>query len=359
MKILFDHQIFSSQVYGGVSKYFAEVISRLPKNSWEISAWLSNNEYARYWNLFKMTSFFPNRDFRGKGRLMCELGKPYSLYKMRQGDYDVVHQTNFNTYLFKAIGSKPMVTTYHDVNFVTELNHQPRMVELQRKSLERADAVIAISNNTKKDLLKYFDIDEKKVSVIHHGIDQPHIPDNLSSRVIAEPYILYVGLRHLFKNFTNFVKAFATIALKYPDVKIVCTRQDFSMEELELFRQLGIEARMKVVKADEVTLNRLYRDALFFIFPSVYEGFGMPILEAMINKCPVALANSSCFPEIAADAGLYFDPTDIDSIAHAMDQLLESEDLRSEFALKGYKRALDFSWEKTAQEHLKVYNSLV
>ena len=122
MKVLFDHQIFTSQQFGGVSKYFAEVIRRLPPESWKISAWLSNNEYARHYGLFKMTPFLPGRNFRGKGRVMAELGKPYSLKIMRRGDFDVVHQTNFDPYLFKAIKGKPVVTTYHDTNFVTLKN---------------------------------------------------------------------------------------------------------------------------------------------------------------------------------------------------------------------------------------------
>jgi glycosyltransferase involved in cell wall biosynthesis len=357
MKVLFDHQIFSSQVYGGVSKYFAEVMSRLPKDSWEISAWLSNNEYAKHHHLFKMTPFFPKKDFRGKGRIMSEIGKPYSILKMYKSNYDVVHQTNFDPYLFKAIGTKPMVTTYHDINFLTEANYNPRMIKLQTESLKRADAVIAISKNTKRDMLKYFDIDDEKIKVIHHGIDIPSLPSS-NQRIISEPYILYVGLRHLFKNFTNFIQAFASISKRYPEIKVVCTRKDFTSEEISLFHKLGIESRMKVVKADEMTLNCLYRDALLFAFPSKYEGFGMPILEAMINKCPVALANASCFPEIAGNAGLYFNPDNIDSIADTLETFLNSESIRKEYAQKGYQRALEFSWQICADKHFELYRSL-
>ena len=96
---------------------------------------------------------------------MAELGKLYSLHKIRQGDFDVFHQTNFDTYCLPALRTKPMVTTYHDVNFLTERDRNDRMVELQRASLKRADKVIAISNNTKNDMLKYFDIDPQKIEV--------------------------------------------------------------------------------------------------------------------------------------------------------------------------------------------------
>lgn len=358
MKVLFDHQIFSSQVYGGVSKYFAEIISRMPKEEWEISAWLSNNEYAKYHNLFKMTPFFPSLNFKGKNRLMVEFGKPYSKYLMRKRDFDVVHQTNFDTYLFGSIKGKPMVTTYHDINFLTEQNYNPRMVQLQTESLKRADAIVAISENTKNDMLKYFDIPEHKVTVIHHGIDKPKVFLG-GDRIIDNPYILYVGMRHLFKNFIGFIKAFATIAHKYPEIKVVCTRTQFSSEELALFEELKISDRMEVVVANEDILNKLYREALFFVFPSKYEGFGMPILEAMINGCPTAIANASCFPEIAGEASVYFDPNDIDSMSNALENMIENSDLRKDLVIKGYDRIKQFSWQKCADSHRELYRTLL
>ena len=361
MKVLFDPQIFTSQVYGGVSKYFAEVIARMPADSWTVPAWLSNNEYARHYGLFKQIPFLPKYDFRGKGRFMVELIKPsaWAYMRLKRKQYDVVHQTNFDTYLFNAIGNKPLVTTYHDINFLTEHNYVPRMVKLQTASLRRADAVVAISNNTKADMLRYFDIDPAKIRVIYHGIDTPVIPETLSGRLVKDPYILYVGARHLFKNFDTFITAFAQIAHRYPEVKVVCTRSDITPSEGEMLKRLGVADRVQVVKADEMTLNRLYRDALFFVFPSKYEGFGMPILEAMVNGCPVALANASCFHELAGDSGLYFDPSDVDSIAGALERMLDDENLRSELREKGYRRAAQFSWQRTADMHIEVYRSLL
>ena len=289
---------------------------------------------------------------------MAELGKPYSLKIMRRGDFDVVHQTNFDPYLFKATKGKPVVTTYHDTNFVTEYNYNPRMIRLQTESLRRSDAIIAISENTRRDMLKYFDLNPDKITVIHHGIEMPRIPAGLEVRIVEEPYILYVGMRHLFKNFKNFVKGFGAIADKFPDVKVVCTRNPFNKEEQELFAQLGITDRMQVVTADEVTLNRLYRDALFFVFPSLYEGFGMPILEAMANGCPTAIADASCFPEIGGDASLYFSPKDTDSIADTLKTMIQDESLRRELTRKGLQRASKFSWQRCAEQHMELYKSL-
>ena len=359
LKILFDHQIFSSQVHGGVSKYFAEVIHRLPNDSWMISAWLSNNEYAYNYHLFRGCRFVPCIDFRGKGRMMAELGKLYSFYRIHKGDFDVFHQTNFDTYCIKPLGSKPMVTTYHDVNFLTQMNRNERMICLQQKSLERADKIIAISENTKNDMLKYFNIDPEKIAVIHHGIENSKIPQELSTRIYEKPYILFVGMRHAFKNFKRFVQAFGLIADKYPELDIICTRSPFTKDEITLFRELNIEDRIHYCVADEMTLNRLYRDALFFVFPSLYEGFGMPILEAMVNGCPVALANASCFPEIAGDAALYFDPMYIDSIKLALENMILNDGLREMYKHKGLERVKYFTWENCAKRHYQLYQSLL
>lgn len=359
MKILYDHQIFASQTYGGVSRYFAEVIRRLPASSWEVTATLSNNHYARRYGVVHCHTFLPDIDFRHKGRLMAEAGKPYSALRLRYGQYDIYHPTNFDSFGLKHLGEHPMVVTYHDTNFLTSHNHNSRMARLQHRSLRRADRIIAVSENTRCDLLSHFDIAPEKVEVIYHGVST--LPSEAFATIKSPdyPYILYVGLRHAFKNFTTFAKAFALVAPRYPEVKVICTRTPFSHEELRLFHSLGISDRMKVVVADEAMLARLYTDALLFIFPSRYEGFGMPILEAMAYGTPCALADASCFPEIGGEAALYFSPDDVGDVAEKMEQLLSSPSQRRYFATLGRRRAADFTWERSAQQHLNLYASLV
>lgn len=357
MKVLFDHQIFAQQRYGGVSKYFAEVIRRMPAGSWKISNAFSDNHYLEEFGLARTHPFPIKRDFPGKGRILNYLGMPVSIVDIVRNDFDVFHQTNFHYYSDTFL-RKPMVTTYHDVNFLTGLNRNERMIRLQTRSLRRADHVVAVSENTRKDLLEYFSfVDPAKVTVIHHGIDAPYYAT--AERVCEYPYILFVGMRHMFKNFRRFAEAFALMAPKYPGLKVVCTRYGFSAEEREFFRKLGIEERMEVVEAPEETLNRLYRDAEMFVFPSLYEGFGMPILEAMVNGCPVALADASCFPEIAGDAGAYFEPESIDSIAATMSRILDDTAYRDSLVALGRERSSHFSWQRTADAHMAVYQSLL
>ncbi|GAB6011245.1 glycosyltransferase family 4 protein [Viscerimonas tarda] len=358
MKVIFDHQIFSYQKYGGASKYFCELLANMPREVWDTTTLLSNNEYVKQLELFKVNHFFPNKWFRGQGYIMNILNKPYSTYRLLKKDYDVFHQTHFETYCLKAIGNKPMVMTFHDMNFSTYFRNDA-MVAIQKKSIKRADKIIAISENTKKDLVEMWNIDPDKISVIYHGIDKREYENLPLGRIVDKPYILNVGMRPEYKNFKRLVQSFSLLNKSYPDLMLICTSLPFSVEELGLFREYNISNNVRHFSATETQLGQLYRDAEIFVFPSVYEGFGMPLLEAMVNSCPVVLSSASCFPEIAGEAGRYFNPYDVEDMYIAMKTVLESTGLRAELVKKGLERVNLFSWEKTAEQHLEVYNSLI
>lgn len=332
------------------------LLKYLPREIWTTTTLISNNEYVKANGLFKAMPFLPNHPFKGQRRLMLDANKPYSFLRLLKRDYDVFHQTHFETYCLKAIGSKPMVTTFHDINF-SKYTPNPKIVAYQRKSLARADKVIAISEHTKRDLIDTFGINPDKVTVIYHGIELP--PHNDDAPPFDFPYVLFVGAREKHKNFTLFAKAFAEFNRHFPDIHLVCTRGPFSTEEEVLLQGLGIREKSHVISADEVMMNRLYRHALMFVFPSLYEGFGMPILEAMANDCPVVLSDQSCFPEIARDSALYFDPRDIGDMSDKMIKVAESTDLRDSLIAKGAVRVQDFSWQTCADKHLRVYESLL
>lgn len=353
MKVLFDHQIFN-YVFGGAAKYFVMLLSHLPRECWECTAIASSSEYIKRKALMKYLPY----EFRGQTVLMEYLNRPYTNCIMRQGQFDVFHQTNFGTYCLKSLGNKPMVTTYHDSNLST-IDPHPEIVERQRISLERADAVICVSNHTKNDMLRLFHLDEQKVKVIYHGIERPDMTVLAEQRVVKDDYILYVGRRSVYKNFRKFIEVFSELHLKYPKIKVVCTSNVFSKEEQMRFKELGIEDCMIHVAADETTMLRLYRDALFFAFPSFYEGFGMPILEAWSCGCPVVLSDASCFPEIAGSGGLFFKPESKEDMLRQFDAVLSDSCLRKKLVLNGYERMKRFSWEKCAEEHIQLYRTLL
>lgn len=350
MKILFDHHLFY-QLYGGASKYFVKMISHLPKDSWEATVLWSTNEYARATGLFHTVK----KRFKGEDSVLERINRIYTTYEIGKGHFDVLHQTDFDNYFYKELGDKPLVVTYHDSNLST-IDPHPEIVKRQEKALRRANAIIAVSQNTKKDLLNLFDVDEKKVHVIYHGIDIPNLQEFPKERIIKDEYFLYVGRRSTYKNFKRLVSAFARFHKNYKNVKLVCTSQEFTEEEHHFFSSLSIDDALIAVKASEQEMIQLYRDAVALVFPSLYEGFGMPILEAWSCRCPVILANASCFPEIADNAAIYFDPYSENDMFQRLLEVYESKQLRLKLVSLGGKRVLDYSWEKCANEHMRVYN---
>ncbi len=353
MNIFFDHQIFYPR-YGGASKYFVMLMKYLPRNCWETSTLFSSNEYVKETKIFKSYPYL----FKGQAFLLERINRIYSKAMLHKGHFDVFHQTNFGTYGLKNLGNKPMVTTYHDSNLST-IDYHPEIVERQKISLERANAIIVVSENTKNDLLNIFDVDENKVHVVYHGIEKFDLNELTQQRVYDFPYVLFVGRRSKYKNFDNLLKAFSLLHNRNKDIHLVCTSVPFNDEEKAEIERMHLSQYVHHIFANEKVMKQLYRDAEFFVYPSFYEGFGMPILESWSCGCPVVLSNTSCFPEIAKDAGLYFDPNSIDDIACKMSMMLENTELKLNFKNKSIERLKFFSWERCAEQHMNIYRSII
>jgi alpha-1,3-rhamnosyl/mannosyltransferase len=233
-------------------------------------------------------------------------------------------------------------------------------------ALRAAQHVIAISEATRHDLLTCYSLVSKSVSVVPLAAAPTFAP--VSPRAIAElcrrldlpeQYVLYVGSNKPHKNLVLLVEAWA--ALQPASLPLVIagvwdTRYPEAQQQAELMA-LGKTVRFlgPVAEAD---LPTLYTAALLFIFPSKYEGFGLPVLEAMACGTPVACSNTSCLPEVAGDAALMFDPTSVEAIADTIGCLLQDSDLRVELRERGLARAAQFSWQQTAQQTLYLYRQL-
>lgn len=364
MNILYDHQMFSTQRFGGITKYFCELIRNIPpEHSVRLSILFSDNNYLREDPAFfkKRPYPFPYRNFTGKRYVKKQfvyLNKLYSERALRSNKFDVFHPTFYDTYFFGRL-KKPYVITVHDLiefkfrdTYCKDTSIRPQM----EKVITNADRVIAISNNTKKDVIETFGISPDKIDVIYHGYNEPGTAPTTSP---FGRYILFVGYREIYKNFRTFVKAAGAILNKEKDMKLICVGTPFSEEEVAIFRKLNITDQVLSMHVSENTLNQLYAHAIVFVYPSLYEGFGMPILEAFANNCPVCLSNTSCFPEIAQDAGVYFDPMDEGSILSAMQRVIYDDKFRSEMIKMGRRHLGNFSWKKTAEETIATYSRLI
>lgn len=368
MKILYDHQIFSLQDYGGASKYYFEVLKRLPKDNWLTTIRFSNSIYLREQSIIRYSNFIQGKKFPGKNILMDYLNRPETLMKisLMQGKYDIFHQTYFSSYYFPFLKNKKVVTTFHDMNYTkykslynkTFLRDVSRDEAQQMISVNRADCIIAISQYTKNDLVERWNINPEKITVIHHGVDKNRIDFSGMERICPNPYLLYVGERGMFKNFSTVLRAFEKLIVKFPELRLICTGLPFSQTELNEFCARHVEGKIIHVFADEYILAKLYHDAEVFVYASYSEGFGMPVLEAMVYDCPVAVSNASCLPEVVGNAGIYFDPFQYEDMADKIEQLLTSAERRDTIIQLGRQRLDAFSWEKTASQHMAIYQSL-
>jgi glycosyltransferase involved in cell wall biosynthesis len=376
MKILYDHQVFEEQEFGGISRYFSELIRRNPEARLclEYSDNIHIRDHPRFEKELRAKDFHVDRflggiRFRGKNRIYSyykripglrpRSNKDASVEALKRGDFDLFHPTYYDPYFLDVLGNRPFVVTIYDMihekfpeNFWSE---DPTGERKKRVALEAA-LIIAISENTKKDILSAYEIDPGKIRVIYLGsslrkgaIEGIDLPDN---------YILFTGMRHGHKNFGFFAATIAELLIAKPDLYLVCTGPQFSREEAALFSNLGIAKKVLHRFAPEAALYSIYSRARCFVFPSYYEGFGIPILEAFEAGCPVLLARASCFPEIAGDAALYFDPREGQELLDSLSELLKSESLRGELIAKGRKRLRDFSWDLTYSRTMDCYREI-
>lgn len=384
MNILYDHQAFTMQTHGGVSKCFAELIAHLPAQiSYQIGIKESDNLYLIEKDLVKdlkscnltLKNFLIPFSFKGKGTLFnwinqlfpqypssININKNYCIELLKSKNFDIFHPTFFDLYHLDYIGKKPFVLTVHDMTpelFPQYYSHNFSQIKNKKILADKATHIIAVSEQTKRDLIEILQIPEKKISVIYHG--GPDIAKKQITPIINDNYILYVGNRGTYKNFNRFIYCFAQILKRYPSLKLVCTGKSFDNKETTLFKKLKITDNIIHIFADDSQLNNLYQHALAFIYPSLYEGFGIPILEAYANECPVLLNEKSCFPEIAQDAAIYFQLDEQNNtFIETMNTFLNNyPKFRNELVNKGKKRLQEFSWEKSAKQLANIYENII
>lgn len=376
VRILFDHQAFSYQRYGGITRYFHELmqyLSHIPNTHVELSLRYSANEYIRT---------APGLDIRTLPRLpwMSDrvhflasylLDRRRSAERLKQGDYDLLHPTFYDTYFIRHCRA-PYVLTLMDCiperfpelfpsktlydRFVTR-----RWVANKRLLAQSAARVIAISESTKADLVYFYGLPPENVDVIYLANSIPPAllngPDQASS---TSRHVLFVGSRWGYKNFPAFVKAMRPILKRDPELSVLCVGGGrFSEAELRLLQDTGCGGRYLQQDLDEPRLAEAYATAAAFVFPSLWEGFGLPIVEAFACGCPCVISNASCFPEIAGDAAEYFDPLDTESMATAISRVIYNDSRRQDLIDRGATRNSLFTWEATAKQTLTVYERAV
>jgi glycosyltransferase involved in cell wall biosynthesis len=357
MKVLYDHQIFSWQKFGGISRYFYELMNHSKGLfDYEVSGVFSDNEYMKALDLFQK---FPLQfSFKGKYRIFSTINKIDTTNRLQNRHYDVIHPTYYDPYIITKTKTIPLVIDVHDMIFELfpqYFKNTKNIINNKKRYFISAHKIIANSQKTKEDLLTiYPDISEDKITVIYRGLPFGTIINNAAK----ENYLLFTGQRGRYKNFDNFIHAIAPLLHKY-DLRLVCSGQDFTKQENELLEGLHIKERTIYKFVTDAELIELYARARAFIFPSLYEGFGFPILESFAAGCPAILSNASCFPEIAGDAAVYFDPRSQDDMRRVIESVILDTDLRERMIERAFWRLTDFSWKKTVEQTCKIYQKII
>lgn len=356
MKVLYDYQGLIQRI-GGVSRYHVELFRNFSDDIEAIMPKiLSDNVYLSQFGISHRCIDLP-MDNKRKQDLYKAINIMQSRMYLSANSFDLFHPTGFNPY-YVGKSRRPVVLTVHDLNFFKFPDMLPKAEIVQnkmRRCINYANHIIAISEETKEDVVRILDISEDKISVVYHGIDQNLIRSE-GKALIDIPYILYIGGRNGYKNFTGFLKAFASVD---KGINLVCTGMPFNSEEQELIAHLKLENRIRQMFVSDVELNNLLCYAIAFVYPSLGEGFGLPILEAYRCGCPCIISNLKCFREVAEDAALYFNPSDIDDMANTINKAVKDNQQLVVLRERGYQRMKMFTWKKTAHETEKVYHKIL
>jgi len=287
--------------------------------------------------------------------------------------YEMYHLTNQNISFMKL---KPKIVTCYDIFHVIH----PRSImhkifgKFIYSGLRRSEHIIAGSKFTQMTLVEYYKIPVKKITVIYAGVDESfkkypkdEVTDFVTKFSLNPEYqfILHISNEQPHKNFESVIKAFYILKKKYGMEKVLLLKAGKPQYKQDSIRHMNLVSKLGLVKdilflgyVLKKDLPLLYNISDVFVFPSFYEGFGLPPLEAMACGTPVITSNTSSLPEVVGDGGIMVDPTDINTLAKVIYEVLTNEGLRDDMIQKGFERAKMFSWEKTARETLKVYEQL-
>lgn len=374
MRIGIDARLYTS-AFTGIGRYVYELIDNLLKID-------EHNEYVLFFNKagfdeFKNPRAHDGKSGRGVEKILVNaahysFSEQWRFFKILRGaNLDLMHFTHFNAPVFYR---RPSVVTIHDLTLSLypgkKMNgwlYRVAYHVIIKSIVHRAKKIIAVSQNTKNDLVKILRADEKKIEVIHEGAnkmfhkisDDKIVTDFLGKIGLGRPYILYTGVWRNHKNLVNLIKTFAILKHKYRFAgKLVITGKEdpWYPEVKQTVRDERLEGMVRftgLVPDEDLVL--LYNGAAVYVFPSFYEGFGLPALEAFACGIPLCAAKSSSLPEICGNAAVFFDPHNPDDMAEKIASVLNDKQKADELIARGHERLKEFSWERMACETLKIY----
>ena len=352
--VLYDHQIMVVQKYGGISRYYYELFKRFKESKYIkpiLYCWFSINTY---FSLYLSISKFNLAKGRGW------INRFLTILYLKTHKIDVLHPTYYNPYYIKRYKGKVVITVYDMIHeLFPQWFSKDKVIEQKKLSIHRADKIIAISQSTKRDLLKiYPDIPESKIKVIYIASDFKKNESQKLNYKFPKKYILFVGNRWIYKNYNLFFQSVSQLLKDDKELSLVCVGGGkFSDAEMEMHGNLS--NRIFQMSVDDDILSFAYSHALCFVFPSLYEGFGIPTLEAFACDCPVVLSNTSSMPEVGGNAAVYFDPYDADDMRGKIKRVIYDSVLRQQMIVKGRNQLKKFDWNQIAKQTMECYEEVL
>jgi len=357
VRVAFDEQIFAIQRYGGISRMFAQLarqfvldpiedLQALPFNAPVVNRYLLDHP--------EISGPLGARQARNEWTALAH----YLTRPQTHPRCEIVHNTFYLPHgLAPAKGAKRIVTI-HDM-IPERLPHTRRRLDrltLKHRYVQRADHIICVSQATRDDLEEIYGPLHVPVSVVHHGVDPRFHPDVPKLDMFPERYVLFVGNRGQYKDARVLFEAFAEIAADFPDIDLLCVGgAGLSAKEVQWLSERGIRERVSQRYLSDDGIASAYAHAEVFVFPSRFEGFGLPALEAMASGTPVILANATSLPEVGADAAVYFQPGDASELAVALTSVLQDRERRDQLISRGRERAAAFTWQAAARKTADAY----
>jgi len=365
MRVVVDGVIGSYQKVGGISRLFQEILPRMAKqdSSLEIVVLPTTDVWKRLSQREGRIRIFPQLPWqaghiKGWPFLARRLINPLLQRAVLTPD-TIWHSTYFTLPPRRNV---PNIVTVHDLISEMNLIHVSEMFhEQKRQAILRADKVICVSECTRRDVIRFYSVVPEKVVVVWNGYNNDTFNTDKeqmsNSPNIVCPYLLYVGRRQGYKNFDLLLQAYAQWQER-KEVILIVVGSEWTADEKQRLAEFNLTN--EVVRLENVMdehLRDLYQNALAFVFPSLYEGFGIPLLEAMACGCPIIASRIPTTVEIAEDCPIYFSPGDQKELQECFDAVFSQNSLKSKIA-SGLSIVKKYSWDKTAAKTLSVYREL-
>lgn len=368
MRVIYDHQVFSLQNSGGISSYYFELTSHLSRGaSADVDVFLGLNRCIYPFRRLES----PRVRIRGWDTKLRPGLPRYALnelvtgaWSVAGGRWDIYHNTLYR--FMPTVRARRFVATHHDCvqeRFPELFPDHTRIIGAKSRMFNQADIILCVSESSRADLEHFYGVEPSRCRVIYHGIS-PMIRSETGKielvQKVQRPFLLYVGIRVEYKNFRGFLSAFAEAGLQADYDILALGGGPFSDDELRFVRSHHLqEAVISVPIASPDLLAEAYSMARLLVYPSFYEGFGFPPLEAMSLGTPALVAASPATLEVCGDAAIFFDPSDQTDFVTKLKSALEDEALRQEKIAIGWKFVQRYKWDRTAAQVLIAYQSIL